>query len=362
MKICLISNGTSEHIVRLSEYLVSRKHEVHLLSSRKQKNISNEILFHTLNKFPAFWPFQARQIIAKINPDIVDGHFVSIYGFLAAISGFHPFVVTVWGSDIFINPYHNVLWKYTTKYAIRHADKIACLFSIDIAKDNLVQLGADIKKVETYYLGVDTSLFYRINDCNELKAKLGIDNPIIINPRGFEPVYGMETFIRSIPLVLDSIPEAKFIIIYKKSDKNKIDILNCQQYIKKSVKFIERVPHDQMPCLLSISDIFVSPSLSDGASNALFEAMACETSPIVTDISANRHWIKDGENGYLFSPGDYITLALRIVDLLKDKNKRLRFGKKSCDIVKNKAEQSDNMAKIEQVYQSLVQKYKLSTL
>ena len=354
-----MANGNSEHIHRLSSYLASCNHEVHLISGRTKEIRSTEIFFHPLDNNPIFWPIQVKQLVKNINPDIVDGHFVTIYGFLAALSGFHPLVVTAWGSDVFITPWQNPLWKLTAKYALKHADKIACLFSLDIVKDKLVRLGADLSKVETYYFGVDTSRFHHIVNCSEIKADLGIDltSPVVLNPRGLASVYGTEIFIKAIPEVLTQIPKTKFIILYKKDEIDIVNRLKKQTCTTDSVKFIEFVPHSKMPQLLSAADVYVSPALSDGASNALFEAMACETAPVVTDIPANRPWVVDGENGYLFPTGDYNTLAEKVVNLLRDKEKREIFGGKSRALICEKAEQRVQMALIEKTYQELIEKY-----
>src|SRR3989442_2272695 len=41
--------------------------------------------------------------LTRINPDVVHAHYVSDYGFLAALSGRHPLVVSAWGSDLLID-------------------------------------------------------------------------------------------------------------------------------------------------------------------------------------------------------------------------------------------------------------------
>jgi len=72
-----------------------------------------------------------------------------------------------------------------------------------------------------------------------------------------------------------------------------------------------------MAGLLAEADIFVSTSLYDGTSVSLLEAMACGTFPIVTDIASNREWILDGETGSLFSGGDEILLAKKILEAIR---------------------------------------------
>jgi hypothetical protein len=64
------------------------------------------------------------------------------------------------------------------------------------------------------------------------------------------------------------------------------------------IRFIGYVPHEELAGFLAAADVYVSTSTTDGASVSLDEAMACELAPVVTDIPANRAWIKDGENGF----------------------------------------------------------------
>jgi len=45
-----------------------------------------------------------RRALARVQPDILNAHFLTVHGWNAWMSGFHPYVVTLWGSDIFIHP------------------------------------------------------------------------------------------------------------------------------------------------------------------------------------------------------------------------------------------------------------------
>ena len=46
---------------------------------------------------------------------------------------------------------------------------------------------------------------------------------------------------------------------------------------------------------------------TEGLPNIMLEARACGLPLVVTDIAANQPWVRDGENGFLFSPKDYKT-------------------------------------------------------
>ena len=362
MRICLIANANSEHTIRLALYLSSQNHEVHLISWRESFDLQKFIQLHQLknSKLPLFrefnWLLQTKRLVQQINPDVIDGHYISVYGFIAAFTGFHPLVVTAWGSDLLIEPWQNPIFKFTSKYAINRADKVICLFPIFFAKDELQYLKADLSKFETCYLGVDTNIFKHVNNYSDMKIDFGLDlsSEVVINTRGLAPVYDIETFTKAIPIVLNRVPQTEFIIIFRNGQQKKLQKLKQQFSKVKNVKFIENMPRSKMPQFLSMADIYVSSSVSDGASNNLFEAMACELSTVVTDIPANRHWIRDGENGFLFKPHDYQVLAEKIIFLLQHKEIRSLFGERSRKIIQDKVEQKVQMANIERIYKELL--------
>lgn len=65
-----------------------------------------------------------KNIIKDFEPDIVHAHYASSYGLVGALSGFHPFVVSVWGADVFSfplkSPIHKMMLKYNLKKQIKY--------------------------------------------------------------------------------------------------------------------------------------------------------------------------------------------------------------------------------------------------
>jgi glycosyltransferase involved in cell wall biosynthesis len=77
---------------------------------------------------------------------------------------------------------------------------------------------------------------------------------------------------------------------------------------------------------------------------------------VVTDISANRPWVKDGQSGFLFPVKNHEILAARIVYLLKNTDLRNKFGRANRQTIQKKAEFHKEMAKVETIYLELVAK------
>ena len=71
--------------------------------------------------------------------------------------------------------------------------------------------------------------------------------------------------------------------------------------IENKVNFTGRIPNTELPKLLQESNIYISMPITEGVSASLFEAMAANCYPIVTDIAGNQSWIKHRENGQLIT-------------------------------------------------------------
>jgi glycosyltransferase involved in cell wall biosynthesis len=163
----------------------------------------------------------------------------------------------------------------------------------------------------------------------------------------------VETLIKSIPLVLHEVPEAKFIIAGEGEQRSYLESLTQSSGVSSGVRFIGWISNNELPDYLASSDVYVSTSLSDGTSISLLEALASELAPVVTDIPANRPWVNDGDNGFLVPTGDYKMLASKIVQLLKDSEARTRFGKIGRNMVVERAEHENEMSRVEEIYEGL---------
>ncbi len=73
-----------------------------------------------------------------------------------------------------------------------------------------------------------------------------------------------------------------------------------------------------VPDVLRGLDCFVLPSLAEGVSNTILEAMACGLPVIATDVGGNSELVDDGSTGILVPPGNVPALAAAIAGLADD--------------------------------------------
>ena len=104
--------------------------------------------------------------------------------------------------------------------------------------------------------------------------------------------------------------------------------------VESSIEFLGFV--EDMKSYLEKIDIFLLPSLHEGSSNVLIEAMACGKPAITFNISSMPEMVEHGRNGFLVQFDDMDDYAARCVELIKDENKRNRYGEESNTIVREK--------------------------
>lgn len=379
MRICYIADAPSIHTQRWVRYFADKGHEIHLISPEpfegdfRSDEVGNIALYLLKRVRPRiriiriisvlidtlYLIVQTRKLVRKIKPDILHSHYISDNGFLAAMTGFHPLVLSAWGSDILIDsqryPWPGALIKYTLR-------KAALIFvDSNELREKTVNLGAFPEKVQVAQWGVDFQQFNPTINGAGIREQLNLGNcPTVIIVRPLIPRSNIECLISSIPFVLSAVPDAKFIIKGSGVLKKDLEEMADREGARSATRFVGKTTHDEIAQYLNASDVFVSTSLSDSTPVALLEAMACSLPVIVTALPSHREWVFNDWNGCVVPTRDPETLASKIVALLNDPGKRRLFGERSFEMVKEKADHFEHMKRIDDFYQELLGK-KLSS-
>lgn len=364
VRLCFIADAGSIHTQKWVNYFAQKGHEVHLISPRPGDGYAEGVQLYLLPRLaPRIWTISkylsallsflpTRRLVGRINPDILNAHYITLQGYLGVFSSFHPLVLTARGSDVHTDPQRNPLYRILTQKTLKKADLITC--NSQMVRERLIELGAVPSKIRMIYTGVDTQLFNPEKRDIGLRQELGLfDSATIISTRTLSPLYNVKTLIEAIPLVVKEFPQAKFIIAGDGNQRNYLTKLTNSLGVSDSIRFLGWVPNNELPKYLASSDIYVSTSLADSTSVCLQEAMACELAPVVTDLPANREGVADGENAFIVPTRDPQALAGKIVYLLRHGEVRRKFGKAGRKIIKERAEYEREMKKVEELYQEL---------
>ena len=149
MKILILSNADSVHTKRWVKSLIDKNIDVVLYSiipgtdDFYEKNNVKHYFFDLftyrkkgiLSVFKKYHRhFKAvsdlKRVINKEKPDILNAHYATSFGLVAALSNFHPFVISVWGSDVYQFPNQSFMNRKMFQFIMKKADKICSTSSI----------------------------------------------------------------------------------------------------------------------------------------------------------------------------------------------------------------------------------------
>jgi glycosyltransferase involved in cell wall biosynthesis len=370
MRICFLADAKAIHTYRWIEYFAGKGHHIHLITFEEfpfkpVKNLTvhkiTPIIQKKENNFfyldfivnTIINPFKVKKLIRTINPDILHAHYLTDYGLLGYFVQFHPFVITLWGSDILIAPKKSMFHRIMAKLILNSANLVTC-DSIKARNECLIYC-RNPEKVEVIQWGVDLSTF-RERQNNPAKR----NTVTILSTRDFYPVYNIDSIVQSISFVAEKYPQVKYILKnFHGNQEPELRQLASSLDVTKYIEFFNKVlDYNELPELLYSADIFVSVPSSDSSSISLHEAMACGLPVIVSDIPANHEWIIDGWNGFIVPVRNPEKLANAIIQLIENPGLIQLFCERNVRIIHDRADQEKHMAHMADLYGLLLEKNK----
>jgi len=366
MRICFLADIRSIHTKRWIDFFVPNN-EIHLITLNFSPDemgnvclddyIKSGVKIHILPKtFPGILlnTLRVRNLVRRIQPDLLHAHFVTHYGYWGARTGFHPFIVSGWGDDVLIHPKKPGL-SYLVKYALQCADLITC--DGENSFQAIMHLGIAREKIHLITHGVDTRKFSPdVCDPGLLPGLFGNTWPVVTCIRGFKPIYDPETVIRAIPLALVSTPEINFLVAGKGYEENRMRKLADDLGVSRRIFFCGPIPHEKLPPYLASSDVYLSASLSDGGvAVSTFEAMASGLPVIVTDVGDNRLWVHNNKNGFIVPVHQPAQIAEKIAYLIRNPGFREASGRTNRVLVEEKQDYNKEMEKVHRLYRDLAE-------
>lgn len=263
-----------------------------------------------------------------------DFNIVHVHGdwFMAILGGFirlllkKPVVLTIHASM------KGGLWSKLGRIGVKPfliIDKIITV-SEEI-REQLIEAGVPSSKIYVISSGVRLSQFYRVK-----KSYIKKDNPIILFVGRIRRMKGIDILIKAFRLVLEVFPNARLLVIGDGPSRAELEELSLQMSLEEHINFLGMVPHHRIPKYLSLSDVFILPSIEtskegEGRPTALIEAMAAGMPIVASNIYGIPEIIRNGENGLLTNQGAFIQLAENIIRLLSDPILAASLGKNAAD-------------------------------
>jgi glycosyltransferase involved in cell wall biosynthesis len=299
---------------------------------------------------------ETRACIAWFRPDVIHAHWVpTAYLPMTAKPARVPLVVTAWGSDVYLWDKEGDDRSQHILAVLRGADLITC-DSADMANAIRALVG-NRENVDVIQWGIDRNVFHPGIDTTALRERLGLrDGPIVFFPRQLDPIYNPDVAIRAVPLVLQQIPDAQFLLksyITPPDRLASLEKLIRELKLDNVVRIIDLVPYQEMAAYYNLADVVVSIASSDGAPMSMLEAMACGTPVIMSDLPSIREWVVHGESGVLVRPTDEQEVARAIVEVLSRRDWTRSMSEAAAAKVGRDADHAKEMARMDVYYRRL---------
>lgn len=285
------------------------------------------------------------RVVREIDPDVFHGHFVVEHGFYGATAGFHPYVVSAWGSDVLVEPERDPVSRRIAAWTLRRADLVTSN-NVYMA-GRIAALGVEASRVEVVTLGADRYDLERSGDSVNVSEGEG-GGLCIISTRAHEPLYNIGEIVDAYGEVARARPGTRLVVAHGGS---RTEALQARARAGGGrVEFVGYLGRAAFREALSQAHIFVSVPSSDATSVALLQAMAAGCFPIVSDLPSQRELIEDGVNGFRVPLHRPQALAERIQQAAGDHELRRRAAAMNRAIVEERGLNEVQMAKMERLY------------
>ena len=318
MKILLISptekgiGGVAQHVQGLSQFLTNQNHKVDIISSQNTFTIPVNGL-----KNPSFMLSSFLKTRSMKGNDIVHAHNIPSALAMKKTSG--KKILTLHGiySQQITELHGKIYSKITKNYedkTLKWADAITGISKE--ACDYYSKNGFDVIHVPN---AVDLNNFPK-------KAIKRFENQIILAGR-LSKEKGIDILLevaKRLP------PEYNLLIAGIGPEEKKVrNVANS----KTNVHYLGYQSKQNTISLIHGSDLLIQPSLMEGMSSTLLEAMGCGTCIIATNVGGNIEIIENNKTGVLIEPNNAEKLLDKISDLLTENEKRFAMSAESLKVV-----------------------------
>ena len=295
------------------------------------------------------------RVIARLGPDVIhahDPHGVAMAGMALSLDAASrwkngrraPALVASRRVDFHLKANSFSRWKYR---------QVDCFIAAsDAIRQMLIGDGVAPDRVVTVHEGIDVDRTDATPPVNVHEALwLPHHAPLVGNVAALVPHKGQRYLIEAAHLVIQKIPDARFVILGEGELREHLEHLVHEHHLEKHV-LLPGFRTDVVGCIKGF-DLFVMSSVTEGLGTSLLDAMACRTAIVGTRVGGIPEVVDDGRTGLLVDPRDARQLAAAIVKLLQDQQQRERMAAAGYERVRARFTVDRMVAQTAAVYRRL---------
>ena len=331
--------GSGAVAAELGKQLAQRGHTVHFVSYRlpfRLGEYSQNIFFHPVDvsSYSLFeYPPHDLALAAKMAEvarehrlDLFHVHYAiphAIAGFLAQQmlgAGAPKLITTLHGTDVTLVGQDRSFFEIT-RFGIDRSDGVTAVSRF------LRQMTLDefqIKNgIEVIYNFIDLAAYCPTRAYKDRAAFARPDERILLHVSNFRPVKRVLDVVRILERVNRDVPSV-LLMVGEGPERSSAQALARRLGLQDRVRFLGT--QESVQELAAMADVFLLPSELESFGLSALEAMACGVPVVGSDSGGLPEVVKDGETGYLLPVGEVEAMASRVIDILRDEERRGRMG------------------------------------
>jgi len=278
------------------------------------------------------WLRQFHRLLRERDVSLVHAHEfgANTWGTMAGRLAGRPVVATVHGRSYYADsPRRRLAYRVVSRAAVMVA------VSEDVKRFVVEATGVSPRRVRVVHNGIGAPAAVSSEARARVRAELGIgDGERVVTVVGnLYPVKGHRYLLDAAPRILALCPSTVFVLAGRGDCEAELREQARQLGVATRVRFLGL--RRDVPALLAIGDVFVQPSLSEGLSIAILEAMTAAKPVVTTRVGGNPELVADGETGLLVEPADAGALAAAVIRVLTDATEARRLGVNGLERVRS---------------------------
>ncbi|MGZ4961611.1 MAG: glycosyltransferase [Limisphaerales bacterium] len=356
--LSLEPGGMENGVVNVARGLDPKEYEIHAACLERGgafiERLPEPQNVSILNKQPGFsWRtvFALAKLISKVKPDVIHTHNLGplIYAALATLLGTTRNILH--GEHGFPQSQRTPESLRQRRFFYRACKKVHAVSAG--LRDELIQFGMPGYKIETILNGVDTERFTPCaSDIARREIGLPVEGPVIGMVGRFDPLKCHLPLIAAFEALSQKLPTAQLLIVGKGGQIYE-QILNRAKTspVANRIHLVGFQPEPKR--FYQSMDLLVVPSLSEGLSNVVLEAMSCGVPVLGHTACGNAEIITSGKDGILANLKNPQDLATQIIDALSNLPRLKQIGLAARHTVSNRFSMATMVANYATLYHSV---------
>ena len=289
---------------------------------------------------------RVKQLVHALQPDLVHALHLTSYGFLGALAAFHPFLLSVWGTDVLEAPKLTPFHAWLTRYALARADVITAT-GMHLAGETTRYAPAGAPVTVVPY-GVDMQRFAP-------GQRAPADHVVIGYVGRLSPEKGVRYLIEAFAQLRKRYGGGVSLRIAGEGpERPRIEAMIQRLQLEASVELRGWIEHEALPAFYQELDVFVLPSTWEGFGVAAVEAAAMQLPVVATNVYGIPDAVHDGVSGLLVPPRDAAALAAAVGQLVENRGLRVALGEAGREYAGRHYDWRQNAAQMAAIYDRLL--------